>query len=129
LLNPQTAARKLVLARWTSINGNEILKEMAHEETLATNLSSLSGSPLNSIDFLPQTDNHKTLSPTAWPTGLAPSTSGLASTSGTYSAQPPWGGLYIGFHACRPTSWLTTRRGLDVTEKDGKNPDQQHFIT
>jgi hypothetical protein len=101
LLDPQTAAREPVFAG--GVNGNEISKEIdphtlsttswptpsiAHERTLTTNLSSLAQSLFDSIDLLV---NPQTSSTAPWRTGLAPLTSGLASTSGPYQAQPPRG--------------------------------------
>jgi hypothetical protein len=79
----------------------------------------------------------ETLSPTAWQTGVAPSTSGLASASSTYPAPPPsWTSFFT------QSMSVLSGSGEDSTDKDkelvnsnsmahGKdyNPDQRHFIT
>jgi hypothetical protein len=69
--------------------------EIAQEKVLAMNFSNSARNPLvRNLCGGPDL-NREMLSTTAWPTGTAPSISGLASTSGTYPAQTlSWTALF-----------------------------------
>jgi hypothetical protein len=130
--------------------------EIEEENLLATSLAYNLSQTAAREPVVVRRESIEMLSPTAWQTGVAPSTSGLASASSTYPAPPPsWTALITQSMSVLsgsgeadtnldliahvvPTHGST--RGLDITgrdyssanesEKDGKdyNPDQQHFI-